>query len=954
MKELSHASLNVTLSNSYAQLFDVLEREFVQSKSRTCFRRLIVVQDSASKSIVGLELSRRLGILFGVDVITLREVLEKFSDASSLRKSSLFQQTDSVYLYEKALIYQWYGLEVEDRLAAKITELCDNRAGLKLKTHYDEIFIFGITSLCPRLHNMFVALSQKAHVSFYILSFCMMFWTDIYSDNQIKKLNIIDDTLYDRSSILANCGMLQKAYAKLLDYTVQEIHEAYVPAIWAQEVRPDAVVRKDNSKKTLLKSVQHDILLLESPKATPTDTTIQVHAAPTIEREVSLCFEKLAAFVKETKSSLKACDIVIFTPCIETYRPYIERMASRCHLPIQIVSSNQLKETGLIRTLLHLLSLSQRRCRAEDIDALLSSAPFLKKLHLSPEDISSIKMALQKMEFGWQETAIKETALLDDFQMRFITMWSQDSAECISVREAESIASFIHTLKMLFQDVSMHSFLPLIEWVFFIDELTEKYFFIDNEHAFEQELLFQVQNRLIHDAEADNSEIDMQTFVRLFHYTLDDVQRNFICHIKAPIVCASLGFLRGYPAKYISLLGMQEGAFPRNKSSFLVSMGACLQPGMTSHQVLDKSLFLEALASAQEAIFISYQNYSFEDHSTLYPSGCVQDLISSYTLEVTQHSIDSCLEVAAEKISPNTITAKNDCIHTVKRQVDLSLLMEVARSPLKPYYQRHANLSFFDKGNVRYEDVFSLITHKAFRKTVTEAFFQEPAMQKLCVEKKFAPLPPLLQQACSRNILKELACMDKHASDLGILDKTPLIIELNGAIDAPYEKNKGHFIFPSIKLAAGEVVGSLQGICREGIVLFTKKSAEDLIRLWPKILILLVLKEQHGLDCRSDILFLHEPYRMHCVIDAPQDKLERFVQYANQCEDRPYCLYPELLRTLLSSDVPPNPLVNTDGRFYVDPYLAFFMQQNSPEDVAAYWGEWQKTAKQLAIDECFT
>ena len=45
---------------------------------------------------------------------------------------------------------------------------------------------------------------------------------------------------------------------------------------------------------------------------------------------------------------------------------------------------------------------------------------------------------------------------IEAFQKRFIAIWAQDSSESLSVKEAEAIASFVQTLKMLFKDLCLH------------------------------------------------------------------------------------------------------------------------------------------------------------------------------------------------------------------------------------------------------------------------------------------------------------------------------------------------------------------------------------------------------------------------------------------------------------------------------------------------------------------
>jgi exodeoxyribonuclease V gamma subunit len=85
--------------------------------------------------------------------------------------------------------------------------------------------------------------------------------------------------------------------------------------------------------------------------------------------------------------------------------------------------------------------------------------------------------------------------------------------------------------------------------------------------------------------------------------------------------------MRSIPFKVVCLLGMNDGVYPRT----LAPLGFDLmsqkpQRGDRSRRDDDRYLFLEALMSAEQKLYISYIGRSIQDNSERYPSVLVQEL----------------------------------------------------------------------------------------------------------------------------------------------------------------------------------------------------------------------------------------------------------------------------------------------------------------------------------------
>jgi hypothetical protein len=112
--------------------------------------------------------------------------------------------------------------------------------------------------------------------------------------------------------------------------------------------------------------------------------------------------------------------------------------------------------------------------------------------------------------------------------------------------------------------------------------------------------------------------------------------------------------MRSIPFKQVCLLGMNDGVYPRT----LAPMGFDLMAvagrrGDRSRRDDDRYLFLEALLSAQQGLYISYQGFSAQDNSDKVPSVLLAELIGVSPPPPPQLWFDEKTLQAAEKFIPD-------------------------------------------------------------------------------------------------------------------------------------------------------------------------------------------------------------------------------------------------------------------------------------------------------------
>ena len=195
--------------------------------------------------------------------------------------------------------------------------------------------------------------------------------------------------------------------------------------------------------------------------------------------------------------------------------------------------------------------------------------------------------------------------------------------------------------------------------------------------------------------------------------------------------------MRAIPFRIICLLGMNDGDYPRSQppQSFdLMAMPGQYRPGDRSRRQDDHYLFLEALMSAREQLYISWVGRNIRDNSVLPPSvlisqlretleqgwqlpGNVHALLSELTVE--HHLQAFSTQYVTHQRDPRLFTYAKEWFSSAKpsdtpypialaeNTIDLCLSLETLaqflRAPVKTFCNQCLKLGFEDE-NITSED----------------------------------------------------------------------------------------------------------------------------------------------------------------------------------------------------------------------------------------------------------
>ena len=909
-------------------------------------RALVLVPDLFLKSYVQLECIKKSSsrTFFGIDILPVEPGLERllaksFATLADCLISSFAHVDDEALassVAHAAYLASSQGSDVVNREAMKLHvhhvindpnlhHICNEKIE-SIRTVYTSVHLLGFSSLHSLYYRLFNTISEHIPVKSYVLSPCMMFWTDM----RVKKNSSVCEPFYDHYPLLANCGKVARDYARLLEDGLHLHEEAYVLPDWAEKVRPDAVSSTICTKKTALTKLQIDLLLLQdSTESILDDDTLQVHAAPTALGEVQALHQALASI----SDPLEAGDILIFAPDITKYEPYLQRVFDEGQ--IHVYGKKGAVANGIIDGFFKLLALIESRWAAEDVLELFYCSAFLKKLGLKKEDISLIKTCMQRLGVYWAVTNEQKTTLVgksslyagtfEEFQEEFLDLWIRNQHPKVEIAavDAEKLGLVLQCIFSLYRVQCGPSTLSAFSDI--CEKLLESYFSSDDMD--EYIVLAKAIQRMKKSALGYKEKLfSQQMVIQILRQCVHEQQESFDAMPRGMISCASLGSFRAVPAKVIAFLGMNEVQFPRNIGSY----------------AFDKHLFLEALISARSHVLICYQNYDFEQQSALKACSAVMDLLHSYPVKVISHPIDAyvCKESVSDEIQQffSLQTASGPLC-----QLQMSDLNKIARSPLNPYFQKQG-INLYEEKLQAFGDEFATLSTRHHNQMKKTAFFMSKDQAEAFVANECKHLPQPVKKAYSEGMLREYDELHAHAKAFGIIDVEPSSITFSLSTDKVCEVSNGVWHVPAITIDGRCVTGRLEHIHKMGHFAFFGKDVQAVISLWPHLIATSYAARFYGIPLSSDVLFLQTGSKMTVSFSDPEASLKAFIKYVELCHQRPVCLYPEWIDAIVSNETIPEMLLDKAIR---DPYLQFYVSKCDPSMIKAEWPFWHGLAKSL-------
>ncbi|HEL8546860.1 TPA: exodeoxyribonuclease V subunit gamma [Escherichia coli] len=542
------------------------------------------------------------------------------------------------------------------------------------------VFICGISALPPVYLQALQALGKHIEIHLLFTNPCRYYWGDIKDPAYLAKLltrqrrHSFEDRelplfrdsenagqLFNSDGeqdvgnpLLASWGKLGRDYIYLLsDLESSQELDAFV------DVTPD----------NLLHNIQSDILELENRAVAgvnieefsrsdnkrpldPLDSSITFHVCHSPQREVEVLHDRLLAMLEEDPT-LTPRDIIVMVADIDSYSPFIQAVFGSApadrYLPYAISDRRARQSHPVLEAFISLLSLPDSRFVSEDVLALLDVPVLAARFDITEEGLRYLRQWVNESGIRWgiDDDNVRELELPATGQhtwrfglTRMLLGYAMESAqgEWQSVLPYDESSGLIaelvgHLASLLMQlNIWRRGLVqerPLEEWLPVCRDMLNAFFLPDAETEAAMTLIEQQWQAII--AEGLGAQYGDAVPLSLLRDELAlrlDQERISQRFLAGPVNICTLMPMRSIPFKVVCLLGMNDGVYPRQ----LAPLGFDLMSqkpkrGDRSRRDDDRYLFLEALISAQQKLYISYIGRSIQDNSERFPSVLVQELI---------------------------------------------------------------------------------------------------------------------------------------------------------------------------------------------------------------------------------------------------------------------------------------------------------------------------------------
>ncbi|HHW7616800.1 TPA: exodeoxyribonuclease V subunit gamma [Escherichia coli] len=542
------------------------------------------------------------------------------------------------------------------------------------------VFICGISALPPVYLQALQALGKHIEIHLLFTNPCRYYWGDIKDPAYLAKLltrqrrHSFEDRELPLFRDSENAGQLfnsdgEQDVGNPLLASWGKLGRDYIYLLSDLESSQELDVFVDVTPDNLLHNIQSDILELENRAVAgvnieefsrsdnkrpldPLDSSITFHVCHSPQREVEVLHDRLLAMLEEDPT-LTPRDIIVMVADIDSYSPFIQAVFGSApadrYLPYAISDRRARQSHPVLEAFISLLSLPDSRFVSEDVLALLDVPVLAARFDITEEGLRYLRQWVNESGIRWgiDDDNVRELELpttgqhtwrfgltrmllgyaMESAQGEWQSVLPYDESSGLIAELVGHLASLLMQLNIWRRGLAQER--PLEEWLPVCRDMLNAFFLPDAETEAAMTLIEQQWQAII--AEGLGAQYGDAVPLSLLRDELAqrlDQERISQRFLAGPVNICTLMPMRSIPFKVVCLLGMNDGVYPRQ----LAPLGFDLMSqkpkrGDRSRRDDDRYLFLEALISAQQKLYISYIGRSIQDNSERFPSVLVQELI---------------------------------------------------------------------------------------------------------------------------------------------------------------------------------------------------------------------------------------------------------------------------------------------------------------------------------------
>ncbi|OAN14038.1 exonuclease V subunit gamma [Photobacterium jeanii] len=543
------------------------------------------------------------------------------------------------------------------------------------------LFVFGISSLPPRYMDALAALGEHIDVHLMFTNPCRYYWGEVRDRKYLARLaakrrlqvkwlddhsehgdltdqlkgsiedNVIDEMHTDAvgNSLLASMGKLGRDNLFLLSEMEANEIEAFVdiePDTLLHSIQADILNLDDRQNDDILDSSHHKLTIQ------PDDHSLSIQACHSPMREVEVLHDKLLAMF-DADSSLKPRDVIVMVSDINAYSPAIQAVFGNApgnrYIPFSISDRTAEQENPILLAFLRLLTLPESRCQASELLELLEVPAVMAKFGFDSQSFDKVKRWIEEVGVRWGLDS--HTASQFDLPPQQQNTWlfgiqrmllgyampyeaglfdgisAYDEVQGLDAELAGQLASFIDKLVDYRHGLAQAQ--SVADWTATLNQLLDDFFAVE----LEGELVLKSIRDCLHRLQEQLDDANYRALISpqvLTEYLTSKLSGERVSQrfLAGQVNFCTLMPMRSIPFNVVCLLGMNDGAYPRS----MPAEGFDLMDGRTkagdrSRRDDDRYLFLEAVQSAQQTLYISYVGRSIQDNTEKVPSVLVSELV---------------------------------------------------------------------------------------------------------------------------------------------------------------------------------------------------------------------------------------------------------------------------------------------------------------------------------------
>lgn len=512
--------------------------------------------------------------------------------------------------------------------------------------------VFGLPSLPPLYVRILGALAAATEVHWYLPLPAEGYWGDLVSPKKVAVAEAAGASIEALHLDVGHplLGSLGKLGADLQDVIVAELEDLGV----ALEER-DAFAPPE--AQTSLGALQRDILEIAPRKRTqPLDDSISLAACHGPMREVEVLQDRLLALLADDPT-IGPRDIVVMMPDVEAYAPLVEAVfelpaGDPRFIPYRIADRSMRGDSAVVDAFSRLLALAGGRARASELLDLLSLEPVRRRFAIDAAEVESLRGWVVESGIRWGidadhrqrhgqprehrntwrfglERLLLGYALPTAGKRLFAGALPYDEIEGSA---ADLLGKLSFACERLFAAIeAIEVERPLEAWQPVLLGILEGLLVHDDANAWEHQRIREGIETMVEAARAasfgEPLGIEAVRALLEIHVEAGQPARGFLA---GGVTFCAMVPMRSIPFAVVCLLGMSDGAFPRqSRSPGFDLVARAPRRGDRSRRDDDRYLFLEAIVSARKHLIVSYVGRSPRDDASLPPAPVVGELVDA-------------------------------------------------------------------------------------------------------------------------------------------------------------------------------------------------------------------------------------------------------------------------------------------------------------------------------------